>query len=250
MLSQCDVCRARAGICLIDHVWTCQECAQRLVERTDDPEVVLPEPKAGCLQFDDASHTYRLDGEVLPSVTQVLKAARLIDYSMIPQEILQAAAERGTAVHQALEGIDNGLAEPANVAPAIAGYVEAALRFYLEAQFEPTLVEYRNYHKGWRYAGTLDRLGTMAGCQTILDFKTGILLPGHGLQLAAYLAMLPEPRRYRRIAVKLSEDGSYHVEEYRAADYRRDIRIFLSALDCWRWKESQGYRDRAAMGSF
>lgn len=204
----------------------------------------------GLLEFDAASHTYRLDGEILPSVTQILKAARLIDYSMIPQDVLQRAAARGRAVHQTLEYLDNGFIDPVDdpINPAVAGYVEAARKFYQDAQFEPHLVEFRNYHPGWRYAGTLDRLGSMAGSQTILDFKTGILLPGHALQLAAYLAMLPEPRRYRRIALKLNEDATYHIEEYAAADYKRDIRIFLSALDCWRWNEQQGNRDRAAMG--
>lgn len=200
------------------------------------------------LIFEAETHTYRVDGEVLPSVTQVLKAARLIDYSMIPQDILQAAAARGTAVHQTLEALDNGLIDPNFVDPDIAGYVEAALRFYREANFEPTLVEYRNWHKNWRYAGTLDRIGLMGGCQTILDFKTGILLPGHGLQLAGYLEMLPEPRRYRRIALQLNADGTYRIQEYPAADYRRDIRTFLSALDCWRWNELHENHDRAAMG--
>lgn len=207
--------------------------------------MVITEP---LLKFEAETHTYTVDGEVLPSVTQILKAARLIDYSMIPQDILQAAAERGTRVHKALENLDNGRIEPNNVDPDIAGYVEAGLRFYREAEFECTLVEYRNWHKNWRYAGTLDRIGLMAGCQTILDFKTGLLLPGHGLQLAGYLEMLPEPRRYRRIALKLSEDGSYRIQEYPAAEYRRDIRTFLSALDCWRWNESHENHDRAAMG--
>jgi hypothetical protein len=206
--------------------------------------------KTAQLEFDAETHTYRLDGEILPSVTQVLKAARLIDYSMIPQDVLRVAAARGTAVHQTLANIDDGLLSADEVPPNIQGYIDAARRFYQEAGFEPQLVEFRNHHARWRYAGTLDRVGLMAGSETIVDFKTGLVLPGHALQLAGYLAMLSQPRKYRRIALKLNDDGTYRVHEYAAADLGRDIDIFLSALNCWRWNEAHGNRDRAAMGRY
>jgi hypothetical protein len=63
---------------------------------------------AGHLEFDAATHTYRLDGELVPSVTTVLKSVGLVEYSHIPQDVLQAAAHRGTAVHYALELLDRG----------------------------------------------------------------------------------------------------------------------------------------------
>ena len=45
----------------------------------------------------DHHHVYRLDGMVIPSVTSILREAGVIDYTMIPQAVLQAAARRGTA---------------------------------------------------------------------------------------------------------------------------------------------------------
>jgi hypothetical protein len=53
------------------------------------------------LAFDPVLHRYTLDGETLPSVTQILQASGIIDFSGIPQPILLAARDRGTAVHQA-----------------------------------------------------------------------------------------------------------------------------------------------------
>ena len=53
------------------------------------------------LTFDEASHTYRIDGQVVPGVTSVLKP--LTDYSMVPPADLQAAADFGKAVHRACE---------------------------------------------------------------------------------------------------------------------------------------------------
>ncbi len=55
------------------------------------------------LAFEPVGHIYRLNGEIIPSVTTVLKGVRLIDYSFIPQDVLQAAAKRGQLVHQALQ---------------------------------------------------------------------------------------------------------------------------------------------------
>jgi hypothetical protein len=51
--------------------------------------------------FDPVPHTYTLAGERLPSVTQVLQAAGIIDFSRVPQPILLAARDRGAAVHLA-----------------------------------------------------------------------------------------------------------------------------------------------------
>ena len=209
----------------------------------------MPEVVEAPLVFNEETHTYSVNGEDLPSVTQILKASRLIDYSMIPQEYLQMAARRGREVHQTLDLLDNGLFDDAEMNPEIAGYVEAARRFYRDTQFEVHLSEYRNYHRAHRYAGTLDRTGLMAGRQrTIADFKTGLVLPGHALQLAAYLAMLENPRSYRRLAVELHDDGTYKVHEYDGAAQRDDFETFLAALRCWRFNQRHGNHDRAAAG--
>jgi|SRR5580765_2134762 len=52
--------------------------------------------------FDEPAHTYTLDGEQLPSVTGILQRSGLIDFSHIPPSILDAARDRGTAVHRAV----------------------------------------------------------------------------------------------------------------------------------------------------
>jgi len=48
-------------------------------------------------EFFEELHEYRVDGVLVPSVTQALKETGMIDYSMIPQDVLQSAAKRGTA---------------------------------------------------------------------------------------------------------------------------------------------------------
>jgi hypothetical protein len=202
------------------------------------------------LHFEPVGHRYTLRPDMieLPSVTQVLKETRMVDYSMIPQDVLEAASKRGTAVHQALHYLDDGDLDDATLDPAIHGYVMAYMAFKRDAGFEPMLVEWRSWNRAYRYAGTLDRTGTIrrkdGGLdRVVLDFKTGEVLPGHALQLTAYAGMCDQPRAYRRIALKLSADGSYRAHEAGEGwghDFRTDFDLFIAALNVHWWQRTEG----------
>lgn len=60
--------------------------------------------------FDEDLHIYYTgDGKPLTGVTSLMKKHGLSpDYSMVPPEVLERAAERGTAVHRALQSYDDG----------------------------------------------------------------------------------------------------------------------------------------------
>lgn len=65
------------------------------------------------LEFFPETHTYLYDGIMLPSVTQILGAKFRNDYASVPPAVLNNAAQRGTAVHKAIEnfnvsGYDDG----------------------------------------------------------------------------------------------------------------------------------------------
>ena len=55
-----------------------------------------PLSKPAHVQLDAATHTYYVDGQVVPGLTNTLKEAKIVDYSMVPQDVLQAAAWRCT----------------------------------------------------------------------------------------------------------------------------------------------------------
>lgn len=68
------------------------------------------------LEYDDDTHTYIVDGVIVPSVTQVLKVKFGGMYDSVAPEVLKRAGERGTAVHKSIEdyctkGIDLGTTE-------------------------------------------------------------------------------------------------------------------------------------------
>ena len=69
--------------------------------------------KGGTLEYFDETHTYLYDGLMLPSVTQILGVKYKNDYASVPPAVLSNAAQRGTAVHKAIEnfnvsGYDDG----------------------------------------------------------------------------------------------------------------------------------------------
>lgn len=60
------------------------------------------------LEYDDETHTYIVDGLIVPSVTQILKVKFGNKYEYVKRDVLEAAAERGTAIHKAVENYCKG----------------------------------------------------------------------------------------------------------------------------------------------
>lgn len=67
------------------------------------------EIKGRTLEYLDDCHTYLVDGVIVPSVTQVLKLKFGGKYNNVPRNVLNLAAEKGTAVHEAIQAwCENG----------------------------------------------------------------------------------------------------------------------------------------------
>lgn len=203
----------------------------------------LESPMAPSLLFDEAAHVYELDGVIVPSVTQTLKASGLIDFSHIPPGILAAALERGRVVHRALHfwnERDLDVGEFIGTYPKYAGYLNAWIAFTEQRRFVPALCERRIASRKHQVAGTLDVLGEMDGVGCLVDYKTALSLASVApdLQLAAYHALaldwasedaalaafLAAHPRLRRFAIQLKRDGTFRVEEY------SDPRLFSEFL--------------------
>ncbi len=59
--------------------------------------------------FDATSHTYLLGDKILSGLTSLMAKHSLSpDYSHIPEKVLMAAAEKGTAIHKLLQEYDEG----------------------------------------------------------------------------------------------------------------------------------------------
>jgi len=190
------------------------------------------------LCFDPVAHCYTLNGEIVPSVTQIL--ATLYDFEWMPAWRREAVMLRGRIVHDAIAADNQRDLDEATFArtcPEETPYLAAWRDFRETRRFVPQFCEYRVASPRHKIAGTLDALGIMDGAAALIDFKTGN--PNDvaaDLQTAGYFGLAVEWAnagdrgladffaRYpviKRFAVQLKPDATFRVEAYtRSSDYR------------------------------
>lgn len=200
----------------------------------------------GPLTFNPEDHTYYVDGARIPNVTGVLDLFAT-NYAGIPPEIMEKAKVRGTAVHRATEYDDKGILQYEVLSPELRPYVDAWRKFRAQTGFKPTLVEAKVYSPLRQYAGTLDRVGMLAGREVLLDIKSGSAMrPTTGPQTAAYeLALRTDPEypdrdidvKLPRYGCELHKDGTYSLKRF---DDPGDLSVFLAALTLLGWKQKHG----------
>ena len=166
------------------------------------------------LVFDEEKHLYFYDGHIIPSVTEI--CAPLQSFDDVSPAVLQQAQRRGTQVHEYTQLIDYGI-EPdeLEVEPELAGYVLAYMRFLRDYKPEWDMIEQPLVSTAERYAGTLDRFGTIDGKPWLVDLKTTAqpkrpTLISWACQLEGYARML-ECGAYHKADLQLKKDGTYKL---------------------------------------
>ncbi len=186
------------------------------------------------LQFEPVSHAYTFNGQRVPSVTTIIRS--LIDYSLVPPDMLDHKRDIGTAAHLATELWDLGDLNEEALDPQVAPYLEAWQRFRAESGFAVVEMEQRIYHPTYHYAGTLDRVGKMGSGPlshlAIFEIKTTAQIHDAyvGAQTAAYFRAYNHGRpraecARKRYAVHLKRDGTYALHDY--PDHSADFAVFL-----------------------
>jgi hypothetical protein len=178
----------------------------------------------GTLTFYDALHEYRIDGRIVPSVTEIIEAVLQPDYSYADEW----HKERGGAVHKAAELIGLGK-HLAPVCDAIAGYVEAVRKWYAEHPEVVVLgVEMRVHTRS--YAGTLDLLASDAKGPFVLDWKCGPHITTCW-QLGGYanaIKAMNGTQIKRGRGVTLNDDGTYkETEDYDMRRYATEFQWIM-----------------------
>ena len=187
------------------------------------------------LQFEEEGHRYTVDGRRVWSVTQVLEAAKLIDLSAIPHDVLQRAAERGTRVHKAAALLLRGQLNWSAVSEEDGGYLMGLEKFLRNTGLSPIAetVETPLYCGQHDYCGTPDVVASFAmrrparSVRVLVDWKTG-MMPAVRYQLAGYA--FPLQVRHR-VAVKLNKDGTYRMVWFPPETLKQDFATFLRALN-------------------
>lgn len=122
------------------------------------------------IDFNKENHTYKVDGKELPSVTTITSILSNLEYKDIDKEILKRAAEKGTAVHKAIEQL------------ILYGDYE------LDIKYEPYMCQFREALEKEKFqtkktefmltdgevCGTLDNMSIMDDKVIIIDYKTTV----------------------------------------------------------------------------
>jgi hypothetical protein len=133
------------------------------------------------LEFEPASHTYKLNGRWLVSVTQVIKP--LIDSQWFGKD----AGWNGRCKHKMHELEELGALDEDLLDKDILPALQAWRRFKEKMEWSTLAVELKLAHEKFQYAGTIDNFGILDGLPTILDIKTGSSRHSWwALQLAGY----------------------------------------------------------------
>lgn len=200
------------------------------------------------LTFEPTAHVYRWGDRPVPNVTRII--APLTNYDRIPRDALERAKQQGTAIHRMVElDLRGDLVLP--VPAWMRGPFEAWQRFREETGLEVWASEYRMYHEGLDFAGTLDFAGVMHKVKrakpAVIDVKRSFYAgPAIGLQDAGYVRSWNSQRGVDRLvdrfAVAFMPNGIYQLRRYQ--DPEDDV-AFLACLQQFKWKEKHyGHANR------
>jgi hypothetical protein len=197
--------------------------------------VAARDPLRG-LTFDEASHTYRVDGRRWPSVTQVLDRYSGLEH--VDAEVLRRAAEFGTHVHAACHLYNEERLDWDRLDPALLGHVRGWQRFLEETGAVVLSSECKVLSRRHGFCGTLDARavwGRERGAR-LIDIKSTNGLPiTTGPQTAGYLEawheMTGERMRYR-YCCHLTGNGEYRLHPLKDP---RDWERFKAALVVHQW---------------
>jgi hypothetical protein len=146
------------------------------------------------IEFIEESHTYLVDGVIVPSVTQIMKPMSEAYYADIPSFVLNNAAGRGTRVHKTIEMYEKTgeMSTDEDVIPFLKNYL-VAKKIH---GFQPVEIEFQ-LTEG-TFAGTIDMLAEMDKELVIIDLKATSKFNKSlaEVQLAGYVELCEKNKKY------------------------------------------------------
>ena len=231
----------------------CEEC---IAERR-----AAEKSAAGNLQVNKTSshQVYRVNNEVVPSVTTVLKvldkgegltywAWNLGKQGLDYKEVRDSAARVGTLAHSLIANHLKGAPGPGSggYSPAEVTKSEKCMVKYLkwekEHSISPVMIETPQVSSEFKYGGTPDLLAEYNDEFILIDFKTGGgIHDSMFYQLAGYRQLLTEqgwPVANARILRISANDDNY--EEVIKTNLDVEWQIFLKCLEIYRLRDLGG----------
>lgn len=207
--------------------------------------------------FREEDHTYWLDDQRIPSVTEILNEWILVnnygsEYYIntvngvsIDKATFEAAGDFGRAVHKAAQYILMGGLDWNALDPTLIPCVEQFAKWVKDYNVRPVMVEIALHSKSMGVAGTPDIFCHIKGTTQLVqvDIKTGIAAMV-GPQTAIYSDLYRLFAKYKgfikRFELKLPKDGSNY--KFNALTNRKDLQLFKSKHFEWKWRQDNARR--------
>ncbi len=191
-----------------------------------------------AIEFDEATHTYRLDGAVVPSVTAIIEPVRRELGGS--ESVLEYKRQIGKALDTAIELYERQDLDVDSLDPAVLPFLNGWLKFKQDSGFRVLLNQPVVYSRKFRFAGRPDLIGTRdASSMTpdeLIDTKcVWTIDPATAIQTAGYCVAALESlgiRIKKRAGIQLLRDGSYKVHPYTNPN---DETVFQSCRNVHAW---------------
>lgn len=185
--------------------------------------------------FDEPTHTYKIGGVPVPSVSAVL--APLSDFSSVHPAIMKQACEYGSNVHKTIELYLNGELDEEALDPHLKNTLNQFCEWWHEGPIRDEIstydceIETPRFHDKLKYAGTPD---IAVRGYAIIDVKSRKCDPAKDiLQLTAYEALYGKPGSHRLIVLELYEDRYKEVDLSKHKLRKQAWGMFRTMLNRW-----------------
>lgn len=185
-----------------------------------------------AVEFTAHDHTYRANGRVYPSVTQILSDMGF--YGNAAAYFTEYSRDRGRFIHQLVQYHIEGVLDEESIDPVLRPYFDAWLSFEQDTGFVSECCEVPLASATHQFAGTPDHVGHLYGHAAVIDVKSGVINPAASIQTAAYDILIGSPR-IERFGLQLKDNGKYSLKQCKD---RNDRGIFIAALSVWWWKKN------------
>lgn len=180
-------------------------------------------------RFDAAVHQYvdLTTGAVLPSITQMLERAGVIDSTWFTEE----SSVRGTAVHALTADFDLGALDVATCVSPHRAYLLGHVKAIGILQPEIFAVEEAAVHPWYKFGGRPDRRVRVGGRYGVLEIKSGEPAKSHMIQTALQCILVNDvadlpAELLLRLCLYLKPSGKFAVVEHtRKQDFAEARRI-------------------------
>ena len=175
------------------------------------------------LEFDEETHSYICDGVLLPSITQILQTKFGHKYDFVDGRTLERAAERGTAIHKAIEDyVETGFDDQSD---EVRGYRFLSDRYHFTALKSevPVLLHLAGEPIA---AGRLDLIIRFVNSCAVADIKTTSTLDKEYLAYQLNLYRIAYQQTYKET---IHELYGIHLRE----DKRKLVQIPVNEERAW-----------------